>query len=120
LEEVLGAYSLFVDGSRVIGPIASGLRPQAIWIGHPDFVSFAPPHNWTAFTLDSIRVSEFNQPGAVITLTKSLVPASDSGRFNLKVGSRVVKAGAGNSDSGSIRVAAGSYTVTESAVPGSP
>ncbi len=118
LEKAFGAYSLFVDGSLVIGPIASALRPNAIWVGHPDAVWWVPPHSWAAFTLDSIRVSEFTQP--MITLTKSLVPASDSGRFDLKVGSRVVKASAGNGDSGSIQVRSGSYTVTESAASGSP
>jgi hypothetical protein len=116
LEEVGGAYSLFVDGSLVIGPIASARRPKTIWFGHPDTVWWVPPNYWTAFTLDSISVSRIGLP--VITLTKSLVPASDPGRFDLKLGSTVVKSSAGNGDSGSIEVPAGTYTVKESPAAG--
>jgi hypothetical protein len=53
-----------------------------------------------------------------ITLTKHLVPASDPGRFDLKVGSTVVKAGAGDGDSGSKTVNPGTYTIKEVAAAG--
>jgi hypothetical protein len=59
-----------------------------------------------------------NRPGATITVTKDLYPAADPGSFDLKVGGTVVKAGAGDAGSGSLGVAAGTYRVAESAVPG--
>jgi len=49
---------------------------------------------------------------------KDLIPASDPGRFDLKVGSTVVKAAAGDKDSGSTRVKPGTYTVREIAAIG--
>jgi hypothetical protein len=46
------------------------------------------------------------------------VPVSDPGRFDLKVARTLVKASAGNGDSGSAQVAAGTYTLSEVADPG--
>jgi hypothetical protein len=57
-------------------------------------------------------------PPATITLTKVLVPATDAGRFDLKVGSTTVKAAAADGDSGSLQIAAGTYSVKETATPG--
>ena len=48
-----------------------------------------------------------------ITVVKDLVPATDAGRFDLKVDSTVVKAEAGDGDQGSKDVAPGDYTVSE-------
>jgi len=48
-----------------------------------------------------------------ITVVKDLVPASDGGRFDLKVGADVVKAAAGDGDQGDKDVAPGDYTVSE-------
>ncbi|HEY1590665.1 MAG TPA: hypothetical protein VGF81_02660 [Solirubrobacteraceae bacterium] len=56
LEYTGGAYSLFVDGQLVDGPIARTVRPTAIWLGHPDVVWWASSP-WTAFSVDSIRVA---------------------------------------------------------------
>jgi Prealbumin-like fold domain len=58
-----------------------------------------------------------------VTLTKHLLPADDSGRFDLKLTSstglvRVVKTGAGEGDSGTIQVAPGTWTVLESPASG--
>ena len=55
---------------------------------------------------------------AKITVTKSLSPTSDPGRFNLLVGSTMVKSSAGNGGSGSTLVTPGSYTISESAASG--
>jgi hypothetical protein len=55
---------------------------------------------------------------AVIRLTKQLVPASDPGRVDLRVGQTVVKAGAGEGDTGAVGVAPGTYRVSESAAAG--
>jgi Prealbumin-like fold domain len=60
-----------------------------------------------------------------ITLTEDQVPSSDPGSFDLKIEGKnwnregtVLKAGAGDGDSGSIQVAPGSWTVLESAAAG--
>ena len=53
-----------------------------------------------------------------ITVVKDLVPASDAGRFDLKVDSTVVKAAAGDGDQGSEPVAPGDYTVSEDGANG--
>jgi len=67
---------------------------------------------------DVLACTITNQPGGAITLTKHLVPSSDPGRFDLRVGQAVVKAAAGEGGSGSIRVVTGSYRVTESGAGG--
>jgi hypothetical protein len=53
-----------------------------------------------------------------ITVIKQLVPATDSGRFDLKVDDTVVKAAAGDGGSGSITVSAGHHHVYEVAAAG--
>jgi|GEM_PF-4167428 len=70
---------------------------------------------------DNSRISVFGV-GPTVTVKKSLSPVTDPGRFDLKVGDAVVKAGAGNADSGSTRVADGagvtiSEVATDSANP---
>jgi hypothetical protein len=53
-----------------------------------------------------------------ITVIKKLVPASDAGRFDLKVDGTTVKAGAGDGGSGSTYVKPGTYKISESAASG--
>jgi hypothetical protein len=53
-----------------------------------------------------------------ITVVKQLVPSSDAGAFDLKVGGDVVKAGAGDGDSGTKSVAPGTYSVSETGAEG--
>jgi hypothetical protein len=71
---------------------------------------------------DQLACTLTNKRKAQVTLAKHLVPASDSGRFDLKLTSgtlvRVVRTGAGDGDSGSIQVAPGTWTVLESAASG--
>jgi hypothetical protein len=67
---------------------------------------------------DVLACTITNQRGAAIKLVKQLAPGSDPGRFDLKVGGTVVKAGAGNGGSGSLGVPAGTYRVAEGAAPG--
>ena len=55
---------------------------------------------------------------AKITVIKKLVPATDKGRFDLKVAGTTVKASAGDGDSGSALVSPGHYQVTETAAAG--
>ena len=58
------------------------------------------------------------KPNPKITVIKKLVPASDSGRFNLMVDSTTVKAAAGDGDSGTTTVAPGHHHVYETAAAG--
>ncbi len=60
----------------------------------------------------------FGQAPAVITVTKHMVPAYAPGRFDLRVGQTVVKAGAGQGGTGAVGVAPGTYRVSESAAAG--
>jgi FG-GAP repeat/Prealbumin-like fold domain len=68
--------------------------------------------------LDQGAAYVFQQVPAAITVTKHLVPASDPGRFDLKVGQKVVKAGAGEGGTGATGVVPGTYRVSESAAAG--
>jgi uncharacterized repeat protein (TIGR01451 family) len=53
-----------------------------------------------------------------ITVKKTLVPSTDSGKFDLKVGSDVVASAVGDNGSGSETVPTGTYTVSELAAAG--
>src|SRR5215208_2481114 len=59
------------------------------------------------------------RPGT-IQVVKDLVPASDEGTFDLKVGATVVKAGASDGQGGSTSVAPGAHTVSEAGADGTP
>ena len=59
-----------------------------------------------------------NYRNAKITVIKKLVPASDAGRFDLKVDRATVKAAAGDGGSGSVFVKPGAHQVTETAAAG--
>jgi hypothetical protein len=50
---------------------------------------------------------------AKVTVIKKLVPATDTGRFNLKVDSAIVASAVGNNGTGSANVYPGSHTVSE-------
>jgi hypothetical protein len=67
---------------------------------------------------DRLDCTITNRRKAKITLAKHLIPTSDPGRFDLKVGANVVKAGAGDGDSGSTQVGAGTYALSEDAAGG--
>ena len=61
------------------------------------------------------RIQRFTSV-ATVRVTKSLAPASDSGRFDLRVDGTVVRAAAGNGDSGTLQVADGTnVTISEHA-----
>ena len=55
---------------------------------------------------------------AKVTVVKQLAPASDGGRFDLKVGATVVAAGAGHGGQGSTFVDPGTHTVSEAGAGG--
>lgn len=55
LEYVDGEYSVFVDGTLEAGPTPSTQRPNVIWIGNPNFTSWAE-RDWSDFSIDFLRV----------------------------------------------------------------
>ncbi len=83
-----------------------------------DAVVAGAPYADISGNVDQGAAYVFQQFPAAITVTKHLVPTSDPGRFDLKAGGAVVKASAGDGDSGAIGVAPGTYRVTESAAAG--
>lgn len=56
LEYISGAYSLFIDGILKVGPIATNLLPNTIWIGNPIFTYWGIS-DWSDFTIDFVRVT---------------------------------------------------------------
>lgn len=56
LEYANGKYSLFVDGSPILAPIASTARANTIWVGNPVF-TFWGISNWSSFSLSLVRVN---------------------------------------------------------------
>ena len=71
---------------------------------------------WGPITSDAVNGKDFgNYKQPKITVIKKLVPASDPGRFDLKVDSTVVKAAAGDGGSGSTLVSPGAHLVSETA-----
>jgi hypothetical protein len=74
---------------------------------------------WGPITSDAVAGKDFgNYKQPKITVIKKLVPASDPGRFDLKVDSTVVKAAAGDGGSGSTLVSPGAHLVSETAAAG--
>lgn len=49
-----GQYTFSVDSTPVRGPLASNLRPSAVWIGNP-ILSFGTTCGWGQFDVDFIR-----------------------------------------------------------------
>ena len=74
---------------------------------------------WGPITSDAASGKDFgNYKQPKITVIKKLVPASDPGRFDLKVDSTVVKAAAGDGGSGSTLVSPGAHLVSETGANG--
>jgi len=86
--------------------------------GQPGPSANQPSLTATVASGDSLDCTITNQKKATISVTKVLSPSTDTGRFDLSVGQAVVRAGAGNGDSGSEEVVAGTYTVAEAAASG--
>jgi hypothetical protein len=75
LDYVNGAYSVFVDGVLMQGPVASTVRPTTIWMGNPVF-TFWTSADWTDFQLDYVRMTFPNvRPKSASPIRFSLVPA---------------------------------------------
>jgi hypothetical protein len=55
LEYVNGAYSLYLDGNLVSGPIADDSRPNTIWLGNPVVANW-DRDDWSDFTIDYVKV----------------------------------------------------------------
>ena len=72
LEYVNGRYSLWVDGVRTMGPVASAIRPNAIWMGNPVDTWWQPtPNDWTDFTMDSVQVSSESAATHLLDVTNA-------------------------------------------------
>jgi hypothetical protein len=52
-----GSYSLFVDNQLWQGPIASPVRPTAIWIGNPFLNPAGTDAGWISFLVDDVKVT---------------------------------------------------------------
>ena len=70
LDYANGSYSVWVDGVRVLGPVASAARPNAIWMGNPVFTHWGSG-DWTDFTLDSVRVTDLSTATYQLDVTKA-------------------------------------------------
>ena len=70
LELVNGSYSVWVDGVRVLGPVASAARPNALWMGNPVFTHWGSG-DWTDFTLDSVQVADVSAVTYQLDVTKA-------------------------------------------------
>ena len=55
LEYAGGAYSVYIDGTRMLGPIASDARATSMFFGNPVY-AFWGADTWTKFTVDSVTV----------------------------------------------------------------
>lgn len=56
LEYIGGEYSLYVDDTLRVGPTASSLRPNTIWMGNPVLTHWGVG-DWSDFTIDFVRVT---------------------------------------------------------------
>lgn len=77
-----GAYALFVDGEQVAGPVASERRPNAVWLGSPEFVH-RQKHDWSDFRLAEFTVTA---PAAVqvIPVTVDVKPDDCGSHIKMK------------------------------------
>jgi hypothetical protein len=99
----LAAYTSSIDCMLNGGPGPHGLGPSLqVTVAATDFLDC---------TIHNVRNGR-------ITVKKRLVPSTDPGRFDLKVGEAVVKAAAGDGGAGSLYVAPGMHTIAETAAPG--
>ncbi|MFN8179052.1 MAG: hypothetical protein U0167_14065 [bacterium] len=48
-------FTIKIDGQIVYGPVASTMRPNAVWMGNPA-VAYWYSTDWTSFSVDDIRV----------------------------------------------------------------
>ncbi len=92
-----GTYSLLVDGEPVTDPVASDLRPSAIWLGNPTFIYW--PGNWTGFRVSQLTigvpaaqvvevpvdVKPGGCPSPVNTQAKGILPVAIAGTAELDV-----------------------------------
>lgn len=75
-----GAYTLYIDGQKIAGPIESNLRPTAVWMGSPTFSGFAA--GWTDFRLSQFNVSTPAEEVAAVSV--HVKPGGCPSPMNLK------------------------------------
>ncbi len=114
-------------GERKRRPIARGafLFANAVFVygtngrGNPRLLTPELVGKSTALVATSFVPCKPASPQGTITVTKKLVPADDSGRFDLLVDGTVKKAGAGDGGTtGAVSVPAGSHSISETASAG--
>jgi FG-GAP repeat len=96
------ASSIACTLNGIPGPGASGTTQLDVTVAKDDLL---------ACTITNKRKPQ-------IVLTKHLVPSSDPGRFDLKIGGTLVRAGAGEGGTGSRLVGPGTYALSEVAEAG--
>lgn len=79
LDCVGNAFTIGIDGQVVYGPVASALRPTAVWMGNPS-LAYWYPTDWTWFSVDDLRV-EVPGPTPVATTTWGAVKARYGGVY---------------------------------------
>lgn len=90
-----GAYTLFVDGEHVAGPVESDRRPSAVWMGNPLFVeSFAG--EWTDLRVAQLTVS--TPAPEVVEVPADVKPGGCPSPVNMKARGMVPVAILGTAD----------------------
>lgn len=83
LEYEDGAYTLFIDGEKVAGPVATDRRPNAAWLGNPTFADFGAG-DWTDFRLAEFTVTAPAQEPQVIEVGVDVKPGGCPSPVQLK------------------------------------
>lgn len=72
-----GEYTVLVDGAVVLGPTASSVRPNAIWVGNPIITRWGL-HDWSDFTVDFIEVALPEPPSPTCEVDQIVIDDSIS------------------------------------------
>lgn len=78
-----GAYTMFIDGVSVAGPLASERRPSAAWLGNP---TFAPQsaNDWSDFRLSEMTVTSPALEAEVVEVAVEVKPGECSPPLNTR------------------------------------
>jgi hypothetical protein len=111
------AAPVYTSGTLTNSEIPTAGTPEGVYYWHVRAVDNAG--NTSAWSTPWKATVDNTVPTGTITINKIIDPASDSGRFDLKIGGTVYKANAGNGDStGSVTLPTGTYEISETAVSG--
>jgi hypothetical protein len=65
LKYINSQYSVYVDGTQMLGPVANLMRPNQIWFGNPVWVTWGE-WDWTDFNIDYVTVTP--EPATLLLL----------------------------------------------------